>query len=452
MTPTANVITKRYNSGNFSNARTTEGQPVFSPFQPDAGIPTVMYVGVQKGVGKVLRMATPGDNPIPNIEQVNFDLERSKLLPGQVVFPVKDPNGNPTMVVGSTRNVTPEVVTAVVDSIVKAETPTASTLETLIGVNQLMSEQQSGQYDMPSQADDNIIDLKQAEGSNFMLVETLLDGTQLLTFFSQAANAFVRVNMTELKAGLTGGKPRFSFIEIGLNDKGYPAILPIPNDSVNRDDISSRLGEDFKQAMLNKKMQVSAALLTANEAFTSPINNETYPSYYDFLTSDTSLSTQREDGVGSNAILTADVVTNNHGSVFYDVGLKLGNLSTVEKPTQVEEDLQAKQVALPESPAPTTPAVTEPAPTAPSEEKVVEITGPQSTSDIFDLLGQAATPTAKPTPAAAASTDPLLAFIASRPNTISEDERALLEEERAAREAANNQDLAEMIRNKCKEQ
>jgi hypothetical protein len=517
LTPIATVVTKRYNSSNFSNARTTGGQPVFSPFQPDGGVPTVMYVGVQKGTGKVLRMATPGDNVIPGIESVNFDL--TKLTPGQVVFPVRDPNGNPTMVVGNTRNVTPEVVTTVVDSIVKAETPTASTLETLVGVNQLISEQESGQYDMPSQANEDIMDLKQAEGNNFMLVETLLNGTQLVTFFSQTADAFVRVNMTELKAGLSGGNPRFSFIEIGLNEKGYPAILPIPNDSVNRDDISSRLGEDFKQAMLNKKMQVSQALLTANEAFTSPIDNKTYPSYYDFLTSDTSLSTTREEGVGSNAILTADVITNNHGSVFYDVGLKVSNLSTVEKPTQVEEDLQAKQVAISfdedyrsalaniEPAAPVSDierrrqlalkniwginkinrrtgessitfdtrgakdgilfravatesemidqindiydaleeeaATTQVAP----EETVVEITGPQSTADIFDLWGQAPTPTAMPTQAAAATTNDLLAYVQSRPQSSVDTEAEA--EQRAAEEALKNPDLAEMIRREC---
>jgi hypothetical protein len=516
LTPTATVITKRYNSSNFSNARTTGGQPVFSPFRPDGGVPTVMYVGIQKGTGKVLRLATPGDTLIPGIESVNFDL--SKLTPGQVVFPVRDPNGNPTMVVGNTRNVTPEVVTTVVDSIVKAEIPTASTLETLVGVNQLISEQESGQYDMPSQANEDVIDLKQAEGNNFMLVETLLNGTQLVTFFSQTANAFVRLNMTELKAGLSGGNPRFSFIEIGLNEKGYPAILPIPNDSVNRDDISSRLGEDFKQAMLNKKMQVSQALLTANEAFTSPIDNKTYPSYYDFLTSDTSLSTAREEGVGSNAILTADVITNNHGSVFYDVGLKVSNLSTVEKPTQVEEDLQAKQVAIsfdedyksalatiePEAPvsdierrrqlalkniwginkinrrtgessitfntrgakdgivfeqvstenemidqinaiydALEEEAATQVAP----EETVMEITGPQSTTDTYDILGQAPAPTAKPTQAAAATTNDLLSYVLSRPQSSVDAEAEA--EQRAAEEALRNPDLAEMVRREC---
>jgi hypothetical protein len=302
---------------------------------------------------------------------------------------------------------------------------------------------------MPSQANEDVIDLKQAEGNNFMLVETLLNGTQLVTFFSQTADAFVRVNMTELKAGLSGGNPRFSFIEIGLNEKGYPAILPIPNDSVNRDDISSRLGEDFKQAMLNKKMQVSQALLTANEAFISPIDNKTYPSYYEFLTSDTSLSTAREEGVGSNAILTADVITNNHGSVFYDVGLKVSNLSTVEKPTQVEEDLQAKQVAISfDEDYRSALATMEPvAPIETAEETVMEITGPQSTADTYDIWGQSPAPTATPTQAAAASTIELATYVKSRPQGTPDAEAEA--EQKAAEEALRNIDLAEMIRREC---
>ena len=97
--------------------------------------------------------------------------------------------------------------------------------------------------------------------------------------------------------------------------------------------------------------------------------------------------------------------------------------------------MQAKQVALPEAPA------------APSEEKVVEITGPQSTADIFDLLGQASTPVAKPTPAAAASTDPLLGYLQARPKGSIDAEA--LAEQKAAEEALKNPDLAEMVKRQC---
>ena len=447
LTPTAKVITKRYNSSNFSNARTSEGDVVFFPFQPDASMPTIMYVGFKKGTGKVLRMATPGDNPIPNIEQVNFDL--TNLTPGQIVFPVKDPNGNPTMVVGTTRNVTPEVATAVIDSIKNAETPDATALTNLVGVSIFISGAFHGQYDMGNQVDEDIIEMRQVEGNNFMFVETLMNGTQLVTFFSQSANSLVRTNMSELQAALKGAAPRFSYVELGLNDKGYPAVLPTPNEGANRDNVANALAADFKQAMLNKKLQVSETLLASNEPFVSPIDNTTYPTYYEFLTSDTALSTNREDGIGSQAILAADVVTNNHGSVFYDVGLKLGNISTVEKPVQVEEDLQAKQVALPAIPAavaPIAPVATISGPTA--EETVVEITGPESTSGFAELLGQI-----KPSTPVAIAADAVdvtsTEYLLSRSSNISKEEKEDIARQQAAKEAQKEPDLAQRIQDEC---
>jgi uncharacterized protein (DUF2164 family) len=221
-----------------------------------------------------------------------------------------------------------------------------------------VSQQESGQYDMPTDVSDDIVELRQIESDNFMFVETLLNGTQLLTFYSPSANSLVRTSMEELQAGLKGAKPRFSFVELGVNEKGYPAVLPVANETANREDISTKLAEDFKQSMLSRKMQVSKDLLAANQPFTSPINNQTYDSYFDFLTAENGLSTTREEGVGSNSILAVDVIANNYGSVFYDVGLKMSNLSTVEKPTQLEEDLQVKQIAATVAPtqAPTVPA------------------------------------------------------------------------------------------------
>jgi hypothetical protein len=148
---------------------------------------------------------------------------------------------------------------------------------------------------------------------------------------------------------LLGAIGRFSFVEATTDEDGKTRMKVVSKE--NKDEykaVAANLKADFEKIIMKKKFQVSKERLTNDTSpFVSPINGVTYPSYFAFLTSEDALGTPREGSVGSNAILAVDVSKNEHGHVFYDVGLSLNNLGTIEGDATTQRELDANSIPFP---------------------------------------------------------------------------------------------------------
>jgi hypothetical protein len=101
-----------------------------------------------------------------------------------------------------------------------------------------------------------------------------------------------------------------------------------------------------------------------NQQYVSPLTGTQYNSYFEYLTSTTEFSDPRTDGLGANAILTTDKYAHGPSSPFYDVGVSLSQLTTLEGDVKTEEEMELKQVVETSKPAPA------PQPTAPVSAEV----------------------------------------------------------------------------------
>ena len=475
LTPVATSAGKIYDSTNYSNALLADGKTKF--FYPASTLvnkgetPAVVIVGIQD-FQKSWKLATAGDTSIPNLADTVLSFKANPALEaggnqaesvlGQVGVVVIDPNGAPRVVMASTRDMTEAGRTAALAKI-EAKEPSLNQFAQIVGTNLLLNDSVD-----PAAGDQVYTEINgemereySEAAESFMAVETLANGTELITFYSPSAKSLVRMNAANMKAALTGGIPMFSFIEVGQNDKGHTAFVTVKKDGAVRKGVESNLANEFKAAIMKKKFQVDKNMLNSKETYTSPISGQVYDSYFEYLTSENEVPEDRTEGKGTKAILGVDTEVNSQKSPFFDVGIKTTNLGTREGDVTTERELAAKQVVMPtdnsptsypitETPAPQTPsnsqtitlklstkgvrtytvtlengngvirdnkgniingnssigsaildkvnwdtleegpqvpATTQAAPTVTDEEKVVEITGAEDTSDIFDLLG-----------------------------------------------------------------
>jgi ribA/ribD-fused uncharacterized protein len=371
LTPVAMSAGKVYDSTNYSNAivfaedKQTGLQKRFSFFYPASTLvntgetPAVVFVGIQN-FQTSFKLATAGDSNIPNLVDTVLAADANNATLGQVGIIVIDPNGAPRVVMASTRNMTEAGRTAALAKI-EAEVPSLNQFSQIVGTNLLLND--SVDPDLGSQVFTEINGEMEREFSDvetaksFMLVETLANGTELITFFSPSANSLVRMNAANMKVALAGGTPMFSFVELGTNKEGFKGLLTATKDDSVRKSVGANLANEFKEAIMLKKFQVDKNLLKTKEAYTSPITGQVYDSYFQYLTSENEILEERTEGKGTKAILGVDVEVNSQKSPFFDVGIKTTNLGTREQDVTTERELAAKQVVMPTDTKPIQPVV-----------------------------------------------------------------------------------------------
>ena len=471
LTPVATSAGKVYDSTNYSNARLVDGTPFFYPASTlvDNGkTPAIVFVGITDFEQK-WKLATTGDNTTPNLADAVFtfktiDTENDgkKTTLGQIGIVAIDPNGAPRVIMASTRNMTEAGRTAALAKIT-ADEPSLNQFAQIVGTHLLLNDQVN-----PEVGDQVYTEINgemereySEDASNFILVETLANGKELITFFSPTANSLVRMDAANMKQALSGVAPRFSFVEVQKGEKGTDLVTVKKDDSV-RKGVESKLADEFKAVIMKKKFQVDKNMLRSKEAYTSPLTGETYNSYFEYLTSEKEVAEERTEGKGTKAILAVDVEVNSQKSPFFDVGIKTKNLGTREQDVTTQDELDAKQIVMPTdntptsypiTESPTTPAVTQPAPTVTDEEKVVEITGAEDTSDIFAAMGMT-TPEAKPLPVSIwPSEEEIKAAGLDNPyDSLGLEPEDVGGIESFAAMAARNQAQAEETKKQCKEE
>ena len=278
---------------------------------------------------------------------------------GQVGIVVKDPNGNSTVIVASTKDMTMEGATKALNYIT-ADEPQPELYSEIVGVNKfpavIESEEDTIEVDTQDAGDTN--------SEKFIATNKLTDGTEVFTFYSKSANSLVRLNAEELKKALLGQKFKFSFTGVQPNERGWLDFVTVKKEQGAYAAVADNLGQEFKDITMQKKFQVALGSMMNNAAYVSPLTGTQYNSYFEYLTSTTEFSDPRTDGLGANAILTTDKYAHGPSSPFYDVGVSLSQLTTLEGDVKTEEEMELKQVVETSKPAPA------PQPTVPASTDV----------------------------------------------------------------------------------
>jgi hypothetical protein len=397
LTPVAMSAGKIYNNTNYSNATLADGTKFFYPASTlvnTGETPAVVFVGIQD-FQKSWKLATAGDTNFSNLADTILSFKVSPALEtggnqaesvlGQVGIIVMDPNGAPRVVMASTRNMTEAGRTAALAKL-EAEEPSLNQFAQIVGTNLLLNDSVD-----PTAGDQVYTEINgemereySEAAESFMAVETLANGTELITFYSPSAKSLVRMNAANMKVALAGGIPMFSFIEVGQNEKGHTAFVTVKKDGAVRKGAESNLANEFKAAIMKKKFQVDKNMLNSKETYTSPISGQVYDSYFQYLTSENEVPEERTEGKGTKAILGVDTEVNSQKSPFFDVGIKTTNLGTREQDVTTERELAAKQVVMPTDNSPTSYPITE-TPLAPATDAKADIERRRKLSKIVDL-------------------------------------------------------------------
>jgi hypothetical protein len=356
LTPIATIDKKLFNSANVVNARTTDGQVFFYPASQlvkPGKTPTIAVVRLKDSM---LVLVDQNDNVLP--------FEAGKLLPGQVAMVVEDPNGNPAIIVASTKDMTEEGRTIAVNHLIK-ESPEASLFGEIVGLNKLPVEiaDENDAIEFSETEDPTKLDYEK-----FMNQVTLTDGRVLFTFYSKSANKLVRINEEQLKKALLGQSFTFSFSEAARNERGWNTLVTVQEDKSRYSAVAPNLKQEFLDIIMQKKFQVSIDRMGNTEAYVSPITGIEYPTYFDYLTSTQEFDGQpRTEGKGANVILATDSPGNAYRSAFFDVGIEFSRLSAANGNTGTRTEIQTNEAVRSldsidsQAPAPQPQAQTQPA-------------------------------------------------------------------------------------------
>jgi len=375
-TPTADVLAKFNDASEISNARTITGKVFFYPVtkitkQPT---PTLFYVGSENGglVWKVMYDSQEGNAQVIAASNTPFardpnDPESTGVTPGQIAVLVESPDGTPVMVMASTKDIDTRGATAALNHITK-EIPEAYKYGQIVGCNLLEVEAQTD-TDEVAVTDKSLADelAKPESLTKFISTYQLEDGQTIFIFYSKSAKSLVKINASEMKVALNGGRPRFSYIASEINDQGFIKFTAVKKEATDYGVAEGNIGNEFREATMTKKYQVDKFKLGVNEDFTSPIDGTTYKyeegkthPYMQYLSDSGQFQGQgRTEGVGHNSILAVDTVPNANGSVFHDVNIKFGPVEVRGASAEKAADVAANSVvttALPSPPAPAAPA------------------------------------------------------------------------------------------------
>ena len=355
LTPTATITGKKFNNSNIINARTAEGQTYFYPASLIAGEQPIIAAVVMRG-SEAKWVASTTDETVQaqvgskaTVKQQGEKEGEQSVAFGQVGIVTKDPNGNSTVIVASTKDMTEEGRTKAIDYII-ADEPQPELYAEIVGVNKFPAV-------IESEEDTIQVDTEDAGNTNsekFIATNKLTDGTEVFTFYSKSANSLVRLSAEELKKALLGQKFKFSFTGVQPNEKGWLDFVTVKKDQVAYSAVADNLGQEFRDITIQKKFQVSLKSMMNNQQYVSPLTGTQYKSYFEYLTSTTEFSDPRTDGLGANAILTTDKYAHGPSSPFYDVGVSLSQLTTLEGDVKTEEEMELKQVVETNKPAPAT--------------------------------------------------------------------------------------------------
>ena len=354
LTPTATIVGKKFNKSNIANARTSDGQVFFYPATKIAGTnPVIAVVSQRDGEQKWVPSTNDGQVAV-TVGSASTD----NVVLGQVAIVVNNPDGVPTVIVASTKDMTPEGATKAIDFII-ADEPQPELYSEIVGVNKLpvSIESEEDTIKIEGQTEDPY-------SERFIATNKLTDGTEVFSFYSKSANSIVRLNATELKKALLGQPFKFTFSEAAPNEKGWIDLTTVKKPDVAYKAVEGNLAQEFKDITMSKKFQVSLASMANPEKYVSAITGKTYDSYFQYLSSTEEFGEPRSEGKGANAILTVDTLANGLGSPFYDVGVKLSQLTTLEGDVKTKEEMELKQVVETSKPAPA------PQPTAPVSAEV----------------------------------------------------------------------------------
>lgn len=323
ITPAATIDEKLFNSTNIANARTADGQKFFYPASNiTQKAPKIAVVRIKDSLPTFVDQA---GNELP--------FEASNVALGQIAIIVEDPNGNPALVMASTKSMTEEGRAVAVNNITK-DNPEPHLFGEIVGLNSLpvTIAEENDTIEIPN--GETIEDLP-----TFMSQVTLADGTVLFSFYSKSANKIVRVNEVELKKALLGQDFKFSFSEAAKNDRGWTNLVTVQADPTAYSNVKGNLKQEFMDLIMTKKFQVSIDQINNTEPYVSAITGKQYPSYFDYLNSKEEFTDARTEGLGANVILAVDSPGNSNKSPFYDVGLKFSPLQGIGGDIATQEQL-----------------------------------------------------------------------------------------------------------------
>lgn len=368
---TSTIKNKEFSTGakgNIINLRTNKGEVVFvNPVSEDGigykfvnGVPTQTTPTVAIAVG----METLDEEGNPTEVSRKFELGNTKgLTPEEIskmadslntalsfykeltdagiaVFVIQDPRGNYRAIPAVTRKLTKVAQKQALSALGNRD---LVTFNEIVGTNKV-----------------------RAVTENFLEVESVdknwgatADAPGIrVTFYSASAKSLVSVQYDTLLQAIAEqeqtGKSElpFSFTVIEQTPEGGKNFKSASRPKEEFGTLKGTIVSDFLSVLANKRFQVDKALLQTNDPYVSKVTGNQYPSYTDYLFSDTEATEPRESGVGSNAILATNVANNNYGSAFFDIGLSFTDIKVDGVGVEIKEEMRARQFEEPVSAPP----------------------------------------------------------------------------------------------------
>ena len=291
-------------ASNFNAAKTEDGKPWFS--NPNAiGMEDVVLLftdmDMTNGVSTVKWTAgenlnKDADGPSSDILAINR--EKANINSGQVGILIKDkynPGGADRVTPGSTQFLTNKAIEAVVTNLIDKN------------------------HKIASQIVANSSEKMRSTSVSDTFLEFLTNDKQVKTmvYKSPSTNKLIRINEHELSKALSGKSYIKDVVEPTGADELSLEYTAIPQDQLTNKDIDLNVKEDFKNFLDLKKYHIDMNFGNSVGVYTSPVTNNKYKNYNEYLFSEQEIGEERADGSGHNSIFATDLVQID-GSFFHN--------------------------------------------------------------------------------------------------------------------------------------
>jgi hypothetical protein len=138
-----------------------------------------------------------------------------------------------------------------------------------------------------------------------------------MVYKSPSTNKLIRINEHELSKALSGKSYIKDVVEPTGADELSLEYTAIPQDQLTNKDIDLNVKEDFKNFLDLKKYHIDMNFGNSVGVYTSPVTNDTYKNYNEYLFSEQEIGEERADGSGHNSIFATDLVQID-GSFFHN--------------------------------------------------------------------------------------------------------------------------------------
>jgi len=291
-------------ANNFNAAKTEDGKPWFS--NPNAiGMEDVVLLftdmDMTNGVSTVKWTAgenlnKDADGPSSDILAINR--EKANINSGQVGILIKDkynPGGADRVTPGSTQFLTNKAIEAVVTNLIDKN------------------------HKIASQIVANSSEKMRSTSVSDTFLEFLTNDKQVKTmvYKSPSTNKLIRINEHELSKALSGKSYIKDVVEPTGADELSLEYTAIPQDQLTNKDIDLNVKEDFKNFLDLKKYHIDMNFGNSVGVYTSPVTNNKYKNYNEYLFSEQEIGEERADGSGHNSIFATDLVQID-GSFFHN--------------------------------------------------------------------------------------------------------------------------------------